>query len=42
MTDVVRIEDQGAVRILRMNRPDKLNALNTDLLIALHAALQAA
>lgn len=41
-TDVLRIEDQGAIRILRMNRPDKLNALNTDLLVALHAALHAA
>lgn len=40
--DVLRMEDQGAVRILRMNRPDKLNALNTDLLVALHAALEAA
>jgi enoyl-CoA hydratase len=38
--DVVRIEDRGAVRILRMNRPAKLNALNTDLLVALHAALK--
>lgn len=40
--DVLRIEDQGAVRILRMNRPDKLNALNADLLVALHSALLAA
>ena len=39
-TDVLRIENRGAVRILRMNRPSKLNALNTDLLVALHAALK--
>ncbi len=39
-TDVLRIEDRGAVRILRMNRPSKLNALNTDLLVALYAALK--
>ena len=39
-TGVLRVEDQGAVRILRMNRPDKLNALNTDLLISLHTALK--
>mgnify|MGYP005811582231 CR=1 FL=1 len=39
-TGVLRIEDQGAVRIVRLNRPEKLNALNTDLLIALHAALK--
>ena len=39
-TDVIQQENQGAVRILRMNRPEKLNALNTDLLSALHAALK--
>jgi len=36
------IEDQGAVRILRMNRPDKLNALNTSLTEGLCNALEAA
>lgn len=40
--DVMQVEQQGAVRILRMNRPEKLNALNTDLLLALQAALKAA
>lgn len=40
--DLARIEDHGAVRVISMNRPDKLNALNTDLLIALRDALQAA
>lgn len=35
-------ETEGAVRILRMNRPDKLNALNTELTTALHDGLLAA
>lgn len=41
-SSVLRIEDHGAVRVLFLNRPDKLNALNTDLLIALRDALAAA
>ncbi|ETR77292.1 enoyl-CoA hydratase [Afipia sp. P52-10] len=36
---VLRIENHGAVRVLTLNRPDKLNALNTDLLLALRDAL---
>ena len=36
------IEDRGAVRIVRVHRPDKLNALNSDTLDALHAAFRAA
>ena len=40
--DVLLTEDRGAVRILRMNRPDKLNALNTALTQALLDGLQAA
>ncbi len=39
-TDILRVENHGAVRVLQMNRPDKMNALNTDLLLALHAALK--
>ncbi len=39
---VVRIDNHGAVRVVSMNRPDKLNALNTDLLLALRDALEAA
>src|SRR5665213_2291241 len=32
-------EDHGAVRVLTMNRPEARNALNTDLIRALHTAL---
>jgi enoyl-CoA hydratase len=39
---VVLVEDRGAVRIITMNRPDKLNALNTALVVALRDALEAA
>jgi enoyl-CoA hydratase/carnithine racemase len=36
------IEDRGAVRLLTMNRPEKRNALNTELTRALLEALRAA
>ena len=36
---VVEIVDEGAVRWIWMNRPDKLNALSRDLLLALPGAL---
>jgi enoyl-CoA hydratase/carnithine racemase len=39
-SDVVRIENHGAVRVVSMNRPDKLNAMSTALLVALRDALQ--
>ncbi|HEY6429983.1 MAG TPA: enoyl-CoA hydratase/isomerase family protein [Acidimicrobiales bacterium] len=39
---VLLIEDRDAVRILSMNRPLKLNALNSELIQALHRALEAA
>ena len=42
MSDVLLTEDHGAVRILRMNRPHKLNALNTELTQTLLDALEAA
>jgi len=42
MTHVLLVEDRGAVRVLTMNRPDKLNALNHALTQALHDALYAA
>ena len=39
---VLRVEDRGAVRILTMNRPEKRNALNSDLTNALLEAMHAA
>lgn len=41
-TDVLLVETRGAVRLLTLNRPDKLNAMNTVLIEALIAALQSA
>jgi enoyl-CoA hydratase len=38
----VSITDRGAIRIVAVNRPDKLNALNAATLDALHAAFDAA
>jgi enoyl-CoA hydratase len=35
----VLVEDTGAVRVLTMNRPEARNALNSELIEALHAAL---
>lgn len=40
--DVLLTEDRGPVRIIRLNRPDKMNALNTPLTQALLDALLAA
>lgn len=42
MPDVLLTENRGAVRILTMNRPDKLNALNTELTDALLRGLETA
>ena len=39
LNQLVLLEDRGAVRVLTMNRPEARNALNTDLISALHAAL---
>lgn len=41
-SNVILVETRGAVRIVTMNRPDKLNALNTELTQAIHDALLAA
>lgn len=41
MEDVLLSETRGAVRLLTLNRPNKLNALNADLLRALSEALRA-
>jgi enoyl-CoA hydratase/carnithine racemase len=42
MSETLLTEDRGPVRLLRLNRPDKLNALNTELTQALLDGLEAA
>lgn len=42
MSDTVLVRDEGGVRLLTMNRPEKLNALNNELTETLLAALHAA
>ena len=42
MTDVLEVQDEGRLRVLRMNRPDRKNALNGALIEALHRELRAA
>jgi len=39
MTDTLKTEREGAIAILTLNRPDKLNALDAELLDGLEAAL---
>lgn len=42
MPDVLRVEDRGQVRWLTIYRPEKLNALNRDVLVALEEAFSQA
>jgi 2-(1,2-epoxy-1,2-dihydrophenyl)acetyl-CoA isomerase len=42
MSDVVQVENKGAVRTLRLNRPDVLNAFNDEMLAALLKETKAA
>ncbi|PON11507.1 enoyl-CoA hydratase/isomerase family protein, partial [Candidatus Entotheonella serta] len=42
MSDTVLIEDDGPVRKLTLNRPEKLNAMNAELVASLTAAIQTA
>ena len=40
MSELVSVEDRGRVRHLVMNRPEKRNAFNRELVLALHDAAQ--
>ena len=40
MTDQIAVTDEGAVRIIRLNRPEKKNALTLAMYAAMTAALQ--
>ena len=42
MSDTVLVEDQGAVRVLTLNRPTKLNAMNAELVDTLIGVVRAA
>jgi enoyl-CoA hydratase len=42
VSDLLRVETEDRIRILTVHRPDKLNALNADVMAALEAALDAA
>jgi len=42
MSDTVLVEDQGAVRVLTLNRPAKLNAMNAELVDTLTGTVRAA
>jgi enoyl-CoA hydratase/carnithine racemase len=42
MTELVRVSDEGPVRVVRMNRPEKKNALTPPMYEAMSAALESA
>jgi 2-(1,2-epoxy-1,2-dihydrophenyl)acetyl-CoA isomerase len=42
MADVLEVQDEGRLRVLRMNRPERKNALNGALIDALHRELRVA
>jgi enoyl-CoA hydratase len=42
MNDTVEIQQQGAIRWLRLNRPERRNAINDELVAALGAAIESA
>src|SRR5262249_32454010 len=42
MSEVVQVEDRGAVRIVAINRPEARNAINTSVLIQLRKAIREA
>jgi enoyl-CoA hydratase/carnithine racemase len=42
MTDLIQVSDDGPIRILRMNRPEKKNALTMPMYAAMAAAIESA
>ena len=42
MSEVVQVEDRGAVRLIAINRPESRNAINTEVLIRLRKAVREA
>ena len=42
LPDVIRVETDGPVRIVRLSRPDQLNAVNDELHLGLTPCLPAA
>ena len=42
MSDVLEVRNEGRLRVLRLNRPDRKNALDRALVAALHRAFREA